>query len=124
MGQEYDLSTWTYFGLVTDDGIKCVLETEGWESLDTSDQRIRGITEHTDQEIADVAMAIIEGFGAYDAMRNNCQDFAITLFLSVAFMVHDTQQLLRKAPRQEMEPFAVKLSWVDRRRHNAADSIG
>ena len=93
-GVEDDLSTWQYFGLVTTDGTDCVLDDEAWKPLGSRQSRIWGKAEIADQTLQKMATSIISKFGTYEAMRNNCQDFAIELFLAAVYVIENSGELL------------------------------
>ncbi|OAL48576.1 hypothetical protein IQ07DRAFT_601198 [Pyrenochaeta sp. DS3sAY3a] len=92
-GQEDDLSTWTYFGLDAPDGSTCVLDNERWQTLGASSDRVNGHTWETDATIESTASQIISAFGTYDLKNNNCQDFAIYMFITVAKIIQDAPRL-------------------------------
>ncbi|KAF8855216.1 hypothetical protein BDZ45DRAFT_509865 [Acephala macrosclerotiorum] len=83
-GFEEDLSSWEYFGLVTPDEVTCELDQDNFTPLDKEGRRIRGYTTLQLDEIRNQALDLINEFQVYDIMRNNCQDFASTLFLLLA----------------------------------------
>ncbi|KAI6911021.1 hypothetical protein KC318_g6878 [Hortaea werneckii] len=96
-GREDDIGTWTYFGLVSPDSKKCELDEEQWKVLGSPISRACGSTSEDDDEIRNMALSAIDEFGAYDLMTNNCQDFALYLFLKVANFIEHPQRLLELA---------------------------
>ncbi|KAI7539536.1 hypothetical protein KC331_g9695 [Hortaea werneckii] len=96
-GREDDIGTWTYFGLTSPDGKKCELDEEQWKVLGSPTSRVCGSSEDEDDKIRNMALSAINEFGTYDLMTNNCQDFALYLFLKVANFIEHPQRLLELA---------------------------
>ncbi|KAI6826339.1 hypothetical protein KC340_g11725 [Hortaea werneckii] len=96
-GREDDIGTWTYFGLTSPDGKKCELDEEQWKVLGSPTSRFCGSTLEDDDKIRNMALSAIDEFGTYDLMTNNCQDFALYLFLKVANLIEHPQRLLELA---------------------------
>ncbi|RMX88443.1 hypothetical protein D0868_14818 [Hortaea werneckii] len=91
-GREDDIGTWTYFGLTSPDGKKCELDEEQWKVLGSPTSRVCGSTLEDDDKIRNMALSAIDEFGTYDLMTNNCQDFALYLFLKVANLIEHPNQ--------------------------------
>ena len=49
-----------------------------------------------------MALSAIDEFGTYDLMTNNCQDFALYLFLKVANIIENPQRLLELASARRL----------------------
>lgn len=96
-GREDDIGTWTYFGLIIPDGKQCELDETEWKVLGSPTSRVCGSSKDEDERIRNMALSAIDEFGTYDLMTNNCQDFALYLFLKVANFIEHPQRLLELA---------------------------
>lgn len=65
--------------------------------LGSPTSRFCGSTLEDDDKIRNMALSAIDEFGTYDLMTNNCQDFALYLFLKVANLIEHPQRLLELA---------------------------
>ncbi|KAI7279592.1 hypothetical protein KC345_g5274 [Hortaea werneckii] len=101
-GREDDIRTWTYFGLANPDGKKCELDETEWKVLGSPTSRVCGSTSEDDDKIRNMALSAMAKFGGYNLMTNNCQDFALYLFLKVANFIEHPQRLLELASARRM----------------------
>ncbi|KAI6862969.1 hypothetical protein KC323_g5236 [Hortaea werneckii] len=101
-GRENEIRTWTYFGLANSDGKKCELDETEWEVLYSPECRVCGSSNEKDDKIRYMALSAMAKFGDYDLMTNNCQDFALFLFLTVANVIEHPQRLLELASERRM----------------------
>ena len=56
------------------------------------------------QELADMTTTTIRQFGAYDSMANNCQDFAVYLFLKAADIIKEAPNLISMLSKDRSSP--------------------
>ncbi|KAI7280666.1 hypothetical protein KC343_g1482 [Hortaea werneckii] len=101
-GREKDIRTWKYFGLVNPDGKKCELDETEWKERDCPTSRVCGSSNEDDHKIRYMALSAMAKFGDYGLMTNNCQDFALYLFLTVANVIEHPQRLLQLASERRM----------------------
>ncbi|RMZ00311.1 hypothetical protein D0860_08038 [Hortaea werneckii] len=64
--------------------------------------KVRGSSNENDDKIRYMALSAMAKFGDYDLMTNNCQDFALYLFLTVANVIEHPQRLLKLASKRRM----------------------
>ncbi|KAI7188183.1 hypothetical protein KC363_g5637 [Hortaea werneckii] len=107
-GEEGDIRKWKYFGLDSPNGKDCELTEERWKVLGPPASRVCGSSNEDDETIREMALLAIGEFDTYSLMANNCQDFALYLFLKVANFIEDPQRLLHLASQRRL-PFVQQL---------------